>query len=223
MPHWNNVTRNANTHAYTTYKRMMFLCTHAWVCMQQTWVLVALDRLHSEYNIVQGLHIIFTWDIVKNIAKSGIWYCRRDSSEGRLPMYWSLDKGYLVYLFSVAYLKHWNWPFVFSTAKRFWLHTAQQKCWFGIKEVTRTKFDYFPDSSSLGTIHFWVHSPVHGPVQCPESRFCSVPYQATYLLPPLDTSCHSGPYTILSWSENLWPEYLLVLRKYFTVLNFAYA
>ncbi len=30
-------------------------------------------------------------------------------------MYWSLDKGYLVYLFSVAYLQHWNWPFVFST------------------------------------------------------------------------------------------------------------
>ncbi len=30
-------------------------------------------------------------------------------------MYWILDKGYLVYLFSVAYLHHWKWPFVVKT------------------------------------------------------------------------------------------------------------
>ncbi len=30
-------------------------------------------------------------------------------------MYWILDKGYLVYLFSVAYLQNWKWPFVFKT------------------------------------------------------------------------------------------------------------
>ncbi len=45
---------------------------------------------------------------------------RRDNSVGCLPIYWSLDKGYLVYLFSEAYLQHWN--FVFSTAKQPWLH-----------------------------------------------------------------------------------------------------
>ncbi len=48
-----------------------------------------------------------------------VLYCG-DSSVGWLPMYWSLDKGYLhvVYLFNVAYLQYWNWPFVFSTAKQ---------------------------------------------------------------------------------------------------------
>ncbi len=36
----------------------------------------------------------------------------RESSVGWLPMYWILDKGYL---FSVAYLQHWKWSFIFKT------------------------------------------------------------------------------------------------------------
>ncbi len=40
-------------------------------------------------------------------------------------MCWSLDTGYLVNLFSVAYLQHWY--FVFSTAKQPWLHAYAQQ------------------------------------------------------------------------------------------------
>ncbi len=74
MPDWNSrqerkhtCIHHLQTHVVLVHTRM---CVHA-----NTGVLVALDRLHSEYSKVQSLHIIFTWDIVKKIAKSltGIW------------------------------------------------------------------------------------------------------------------------------------------------------
>ncbi len=71
-------------------------------------------------------------------------YCRELSR--LVPyMYWILDKGYLVYLFSVAYLHHWKWPFVFKTILAAAKTLIQG---FGISGQN------CPDSSSLGTIHF---------------------------------------------------------------------
>ncbi len=72
------------------------------------------------------------------------------SSVGWLSMYWSLDKGYVVYLFSVAHVQHWN--FTFSTAKQPWQLAARIR--HNRSADLAFQRHYFPDSSSLGTIHF---------------------------------------------------------------------
>ncbi len=63
-------------------------------------------------------------------------------------MYWILDKGYLVNLFSVANLQHWKWRFVFKTILAVY-STTKALIWH-----FRTKLDYFLRLSSPGTIHF---------------------------------------------------------------------
>ncbi len=124
---------------------------------------------------------------------TGTWYycnCRKGtcSSVGWLPMYWSLDKGYLVYLLTVAYLQHWNWPFAFSTAKEPWLHMAQKMYWFGIQSSQGQNWTIFQatavwvlfifevkgESSSIvqSLVQSMVQSRVHSPGFTPAPHFC---------------------------------------------------
>ncbi len=65
-------------------------------------------------------------------------------------MYWSLDKGYLVYLFSVAYLQHWN--FVFSTANNLAACIPCNKSADLAFQRSQEQNLTFPDSSSLDKI-----------------------------------------------------------------------
>ncbi len=50
--------------SYTLYSTAHKRVIEAYRASKILEYLVALDRLHSEYNIVQGLHIISTWDTV---------------------------------------------------------------------------------------------------------------------------------------------------------------